>query len=158
MQASGFDMSYNACILQLRRLIDSLHHKGGWPYSRLHLFGFSQGGTACLGAAICFTNNERQVQQNRVQQNCVLGLNANKSSIPLCRLGSCISISGPLMQQEISGHVDQTTPILITHGENDLEVSRAKIQQTVTALTAIGKSMKCPGSLEREPKFQTRKP
>lgn len=31
--------------------LKNLHSKGGWPYSRMHLFGFSQGGTVALDLA-----------------------------------------------------------------------------------------------------------
>ena len=32
----------------LHQLVDALHTKGGWPLSRLHLLGYSQGGTMAL--------------------------------------------------------------------------------------------------------------
>ena len=32
----------------LHQLVDALHTKGGWPLSRLHLLGYSQGGTTAL--------------------------------------------------------------------------------------------------------------
>lgn len=35
----------------LLTLIQNLHEKGGWPYSRIHLFGFSQGGAVALDLA-----------------------------------------------------------------------------------------------------------
>ena len=62
LQVTEIVASHDECKMQLRELIVNLHSKGGWPYSWLHLLGFSQGGSACLGAALCFTNSDRWVQ------------------------------------------------------------------------------------------------
>lgn len=49
VQASDVLPSFVQCMQLLRELLHALHEKAGWPFSRMHLLGFSQGGTACLG-------------------------------------------------------------------------------------------------------------
>ncbi|KAK3280976.1 hypothetical protein CYMTET_11208, partial [Cymbomonas tetramitiformis] len=40
--------SLEPTIALLQQLLQVLHEQGGWPYKRIHLFGFSQGGTVVL--------------------------------------------------------------------------------------------------------------
>jgi len=100
----------------LQTLIRNLHEKGGWPLSRIHLLGYSQGGTLALHLAILFRGEKV--------------------------LGSCVSISGAanVVCLEATGHATAglATPVMITHGDRDLNVSRADIERSLSGLRKAG--------------------
>jgi len=94
------------CIM---RLLESLHARG-WKRSRVHLFGFSQGGTVALEVARCAARG---------------GL----------VLGSCIAIASGCLQEQldefekvdISSERCIATPILLLHGEADTVVASQRL-------------------------------
>ncbi|KAK9819687.1 hypothetical protein WJX72_001109 [[Myrmecia] bisecta] len=101
----------------LMELLDKLHSQCGWPYRRMHLFGFSQGGTVALDLAKTCRGEKR--------------------------LGSCVSISGALMEEQLYGAADKAapksgTPVLITHGDHDDTVTRAHMKECVVRLKEEG--------------------
>eukprot|EP00798_Chlamydomonas_sp_ICE-L_P015722 gene15722-21842_t len=102
-----------ASTLQLlQKLIASLIAVG-WEYQQLQLFGFSQGGSTALALHRCYTGSQR--------------------------LGGCVSISGPIIEEQLweleasprrgkassQGVDDGCGPTLITWGSRDDVVPRS---------------------------------
>lgn len=121
--AARRDASLRNTLKSLQAAIYALSDssKGGWPRHHIHLFGFSQGGTVALHLGAANT------------------------------LGSCAAVSAamnlaihstdraPLSSSSGSNKIK--TPILITHGDSDVVVSRDDVMATCSLLNAS-----CAGS------------
>mmetsp|Transcript_33183 Transcript_33183/g.63708 ORF Transcript_33183/g.63708 Transcript_33183/m.63708 type:complete len:454 (+) Transcript_33183:394-1755(+) len=100
----------------MQELIHNLYHHG-WPYSHIHLLGFSNGGTVVLELARRF--------------------------IGMQRLGGIVAVSASFLRETISTFSNQPpleyppTRVLITHGKQDQVVSARDVQQTAAMLRSL---------------------
>jgi dienelactone hydrolase len=111
---------------------------------RIHLFGFSQGGTVALEVARQLTVPS---SSNNNGSSSSSGSGSGSSGGPPAWLGSVVSISGALLEEQLpqlergkkdkgeeaarAGPAKAGVPVLITHGDLDKVVSRALIERWV---------------------------
>ncbi|KAL3131160.1 hypothetical protein ABBQ38_000465 [Trebouxia sp. C0009 RCD-2024] len=111
-------------LRHLQQILSSLQKKGGWLASHIHLFGFSQGGSAAMHVA----------------------LHCRGDSM----LGSCVAVSAALLPQQLAELKQQrhqpgacsATPLLITHGGQDLELPRSRVDATVATAKQLGSGVR----------------
>ncbi|KAG6878007.1 hypothetical protein C0992_008754 [Termitomyces sp. T32_za158] len=92
----------------IRHLIDNC----GWPSSRIHLFGFAQGGSIAAEFGIKWWKMHRNSQTPADSTS-----NATNGT-----LGSIISISGPLLSYPTLS-IKNPTPVLIIHNSSPSEAA-----------------------------------
>ena len=109
--------SLASTINALDALLDRLTNtaKGGWPADRVHVFGFSDGGTVAL-----------EVSAARVGAR---------------RLGGCAAASAAFLPERLADATNAfpfdsraPTPVALTCGENDPVVTRVSVEETARVL------------------------
>lgn len=91
-------------------LLDHLVDECGWKPERIHVFGFAHGGSAGLeGAAVWSRERRRRWAEGKKKED-EEGSTAASSSPP--RLGSLISVSGPLLSLPTFEGGPLATPVL----------------------------------------------
>ncbi|KAI3429303.1 hypothetical protein D9Q98_005398 [Chlorella vulgaris] len=111
--------SLDATVSALQQLLGQLRQRCGWQAHRVHVIGFSQGGTVAL---------ELARQQHSLGQP----------------LGSCVAVSAALLPEQLAAGLSgskevaagqgSSTPVLITHGDADKALSRQAVEATAAAL------------------------
>jgi predicted esterase len=128
----------------LLQLLEQLTGKAGWQARQIHLFGFSQGGTAALQLA-------RQYKGRLGSVVAVAG-SLLPEDADMIKAGSSAATSwqaaGDARRSSAAGAVQQErTPVLITHGDRDDVVARRDVEATVAVLQAAG----CDAALHNLP-------
>ena len=111
-----------ASLVKTRKALDALldrltdHLKGGWPADRVHIFGFSDGGTVAL-------------------ETCAARVGASR------RLGGCVAASAAFLPERVADAANAfppdsraPTPVALTCGENDTVVTRVSVEETARVL------------------------
>mmetsp|Transcript_3504 Transcript_3504/g.10151 ORF Transcript_3504/g.10151 Transcript_3504/m.10151 type:complete len:576 (-) Transcript_3504:253-1980(-) len=139
----------------------------GWPRRRIHLFGFSQGGTVALHIAALCTGNSALGSCAAVSAAMLPEAAAIRSPLfikpLLCNADRAVVSSsseqptGSGAKRRATSHSNNDkssatgigaagTPVLITHGDADTVVARSDVDATVELLNS-----RCPGSAEMMP-------
>lgn len=116
--------SLQSTVQLLQGLIQALHARCRWNSSKIHLLGYSQGGTVALELTRLLT--------------------AARTPI-----GSVIAVSAALLEEQLSPEWLQATaatatasrstcPALITHGDVDDRVRRSDVEATIKVLQCFG--------------------
>ncbi|KAG7670686.1 hypothetical protein Ndes2526B_g00472 [Nannochloris sp. 'desiccata'] len=119
--------SMHSTIDGLEQLLMHLNVHCGWDSRKIHLFGFSQGGTVAMELA------RRCAAQGKV-------------------LGSCVAIASGLLEEQLyeEGSFNDIThnsdtkdklPVLLLHGDKDAVVSRRRVGGTEALLKSEGFSV-----------------
>lgn len=117
--------SMHSTVDALEQLLLHLHVYCGWDSRKVHLFGFSQGGTVAMEVALRYAVKGKE-------------------------LGSCIAIASGLLEEQLSNgrnlysaadsNTKNTTkvPVLLLHGDKDTVVSRERVIATEVLLNKNG--------------------
>jgi predicted esterase len=124
----------------LEQLLEALVSQAGWQARRVHLLGFSQGGTAALELARRYKGRLGSVAAISA---CLLPEDA-----AMIEAGSTAAGGGPRHQpQGATGSAgsagapasgQEQTPVLITHGDLDSVVERADVAASLRVLQGAG--------------------
>lgn len=87
----------------LSRILDHLRKDCKWPNEALHLFGFAQGGSVACEAALAFSLSSSSATTSS---------SSSASSSSASRLGSVVSVSGPMLSFP-TPRQKSTTPVLL---------------------------------------------
>jgi len=88
-----------SAIELMLKVLEHLKDDCAWPASRIHLFGFGQGGSVALETAVKYWRDQ---------------LLLDKENVPATSLGSIVTVSGPLLSFSTSSVVNPT-PVLVIH-------------------------------------------
>ena len=120
--------SINASVDSLQALLHTIQSQCSWEPRKVHLFGFSQGGSVALELARRYARSGKG-----------------------CGFGSCIAVASPLLEPTPSPDSDVSTdnriandptPILLLHGDKDTRVTPDKITRATTVLREEGLTVK----------------
>jgi predicted esterase len=112
----------DAASSAVQRALRALRDRRGWDLSRVHLFGFSDGGAVALDVATRMTGRER--------------------------LGSCAVVAAALPRPESYEQCDEApTPVLLIAGTRDEVTPLARVRETAAAL--VRRNHEC-GAVVRE--------
>ena len=118
----------------LLQFLEQLTGKAGWQARQIHLFGFSQGGTAVLQLA-------RQYKGRLGSVVAVAG-SLLPEDTDMIKAGSGAARSRQAAEAAVSAAGDaarsERTPVLITHGDRDDVVARGDVEASVAVLQAAG--------------------
>ena len=99
----------DAASSAVQRALRALRDRRGWDLSRVHLFGFSDGGAVALDVATRMTGRER--------------------------LGSCVVVAAALPRPETYETCDEApTPVLLIAGTRDEVTPLERVRETAAAL------------------------
>ena len=99
----------DAASSAVQRALRVLRDRRGWDLSRVHLFGFSDGGAVALDVATRMTGRER--------------------------LGSCAAVAAALLRPESYEQCDEApTPVLLIAGTRDEVTPLSRVRETAAAL------------------------
>ena len=117
------DFRRAASLRQTRKALDALIDRltntaeGGWPSARVHVFGFSDGGTVAL--------------------------ETSAARVGAARLGGCAVVAAAILPERVADAANAfppeqraPTPVVLTCGEHDEVVTRASVEETARTLRA----------------------
>jgi len=120
--------SMQSTVDALEQLLMHLNVYCGWDFRKLHLFGFSQGGTVAMALA-----RRCAAAQGKV-------------------LGSCVAIASGLLEEQLyveslngvkrKSVTKDKLPVLLLHGDKDAVVSRRRVEETEALLKSEGMEVK----------------
>ncbi|KAK3283376.1 hypothetical protein CYMTET_8924 [Cymbomonas tetramitiformis] len=124
--------SLEPTIALLQQLLQVLHEQGGWPYKRIHLFGFSQGGTVVLELVRRYSCPQVLGGAVAVSASLFSEVLLDSAGLQISESSEAKSSGGP------GGGSTDSIPVLITHGNQDKVLERRWVEQTRDGLNALG--------------------
>jgi hypothetical protein len=125
----------------LAKVLNHLTKDCGWPFYRIHLFGFAQGGSVAAEFGISLWKQQLQLEREKKAE-------AVSPAKPLS-LGSIVTISGPLLSYPTLVSLS-LTPVLVLHDPPPAETALpsgaiAAYKKAYESVTEVKKPRKEPG-------------